>query len=80
MRTFTLFIRPRRVPRVYLGSAFRAILAILASYGISNLRASNTGRRSESRRPRQVFNDLQDAPCGHFLFLHEFPHKRAIVP
>jgi signal transduction histidine kinase len=45
---------------VYLGSAFRAILAILASYGISNLRASNTGGRSESRRSRHFSSELAE--------------------
>jgi hypothetical protein len=47
------FVRPCRVPRVYLGSAFRAILAILASFRISNLRVFNGRGRSESRRSRQ---------------------------
>jgi hypothetical protein len=50
-------IRLRRVPRVYLTSAFRAILAILASFRISNLRVFNGRGRSESRRPRRSYRN-----------------------
>jgi len=44
-------IKRFRVPRVYLRSAFLAILANQAIRKINNLRVLNTRGRSESRRP-----------------------------